>query len=211
MDQMHLVNPKNLRSFELEGVLEILSVVVEDLPEGEGPDSRFLGQLTEGVAEGLFLKPCLEPGRHEPLVVCGGKGLIEGAPAGLAPEAPGVDGDPDPLSVDREVPNPLFPASETDQGSGPTMNAPVGRGDCFGFDLVVPIGVIDLEDAVGGKVQEVRIHGVVLGEKSRKSSHSIHSAHYPSSSVVNPICFLFSAGGSISCRIASNNPIMASS
>ena len=153
---MHLVDPQDLRSLEPEGVLETLCVVVEDLPDGDGPDSRLFGQLAEGVAEGFFLKPCLEPGRHEPLVIHGGKGLIERPPAGLAPKATGIDGDPDPFPVDGEVPNPLLPSSEADQGTGSAMNAPVGRRDCLGLDLVVPFGILDLEDAVGGKIQDVQ-------------------------------------------------------
>ena len=157
-DQVHLVDPQNLRSLKTEGILEILGVVVEDFPDGEGPDSRFFRQLAEGVAEGLLLKPGLEPGRHEPLVVHGGKRLIERPSAGLAAEAAGIDGDPGPFPVDGEVPNPLFPASETDQGTGSAMNAPVGKRDCLGLDLVVPVGILDLEDAVGGEVEYVVNH-----------------------------------------------------
>ena len=40
---------------------------------------------------------------------------------------------------------------------------------------------------------------------------SCRGMHHSSSSGLNPIRFLFSAGGSISWRIASNNPMMASS
>ena len=161
-DQMHLVDPQDLRGLEAEGILEILGVVIEDLPDGEGPDSRLFRQLPEGVAEGFFFKPRLEPGRHEPLVVYGGKWLIEGPFAGLAPEAPGIDGDPDPFFVDGEVPDPLLPASEADQGARPTMDASVRRRDCFRFDLVIPVGILDLEDAVGRKVQDVRFPPLVL-------------------------------------------------
>ena len=156
-DQGNLIDPQNLRSFEAEGVLEVLSVVVEDLPDGEGPDPGFLGQLAEGVAEGLFLKPGLEPGRHEPLVVYGGKWLIEGPSAGLAPEASGIDGDPDPFPVNGEVPDPLLPASEADQGAGTAMNTSVRRRNGFRFDLIVPVGILDLEDAVGRKIQNIGI------------------------------------------------------
>ena len=210
-DKVDLVDPQDLRGLETEGILEILGVVIEDLPDGEGSDFRLLCQLAEGVAEGLFLKPGLEPGRHEPLVVDGRKGLIEGPSTGFAAEAPGIDGDPDPFSVDGEVPDPLLPASESNQVDGTAMDASSGRGECFGLDLVVPVGILDLENTVGGKVQEVWIHGIVLVENSRKSSHIVQSDHYPSSLVVKPIGFLFSAGGSISWRIASNSPIMASS
>ena len=157
-DQVYLVDPQDLRGLETEGILEILGVVVEDLPDGEGPDSRLFRQLAEGVAEGFSLKPCFEPGRHETLVVYGGKWLIEGPFAGLAPEAPGIYGDPDPFPVDREVPNPLFPASEADQWAGAAMSASVGRRECFGLDLIVPIGVLDLEDAVGGEVENIGGH-----------------------------------------------------
>ena len=155
-DQMHLVDPQDLGGLEPEGILEILGVVVENLPDGEGPDSRLFGQLAEGVAEGLFLKPGLEPGRHETLVVHGGKGLIERPSAGLAAEAPGIDGDPDPLPVDGEVTDPLLPVAETDQGTGTAMNTPVGRRDCFDFDLIVPVDILDLKNAIGGKIQDVQ-------------------------------------------------------
>ena len=161
-DKVDLVDPQDLRGLEPDGVLEVLSVVVEDLPDGEGPDPGFLGQLAEGVAEGLFLKPGLEPGRHEPLVVYGGKWLIEGPSAGLAPKAPGIDGDPDPFPVNGEVPDPLLPASEADQGAGPAMNTSVRRRNGFRFDLIVPVGILDLEDAAGRKVQEVRFPSLVL-------------------------------------------------
>ena len=155
---MHLVDPQDLGSLEPEGVLEVLGVVVEDLPDSEGPDPRLLGQLAEGVAEGLFLKPGFQPRCHEPLVVHSGKDLIEGPSAGLAAEAPGIDGDPDPFPVDGKIPDPLVPASEADQGIRSAMNALVGRGDGFGLDLVVPVGVLDLEDAVGGKIENIGRH-----------------------------------------------------
>lgn len=70
------------------------------------------------------------------------------------------------------------------------MDATSGRRDGLGLDMVVPFGILDLEDMVVGKVQDVRFYSL---------------------SVVNPIRFLFSCGGSISCRIASNSPMMASS
>ena len=107
------------------------------------------------MTEGLFLKPPLQPGRHEPLVVHGRKGLIEGPSTGLAAEAPGIDGDPDPLPVDGEVTDPLLPVAETDQGTGTAMNAPIGRRDCLSLDLVVPVGELDLKDAVGGDIQNI--------------------------------------------------------
>ena len=155
-DKVDLVDPQDLRGLETEGILEILGVVIEDLPDGEGSDSRLLCQLAEGVAEGLFLKPGLEPGRHEPPVVYGGKWLIERPSTGLAAEAPGVDGDPDPFPVDGEVPDPLLPASESDQVDGTAMNTPVGRRDCFDFDLIVPVDILDLENAIGGEIQDVQ-------------------------------------------------------
>ena len=65
------------------------------------------------------------------------------------------------------------------------------------------VSILNLENSLGGKVQEVRIHGVVLVEESGESSHIVHRDHYPSSPVVKPIGFLFFAGGSINCRIAS--------
>jgi|AAWO01.1.fsa_nt_gi hypothetical protein len=56
------------------------------------------------------------------------------------------------------------------------MDAAYGRRDGLDPDVIVPLGVLDLEDAVGGKIQNVRIYPL---------------------SAVNPIWFLFSAGGSI--------------
>ena len=153
---MHLVDSKDLGGLEPEGVLEILGVVVEDLPDGEGPDPRLLGQLAEGVAEGLLLKPGLEPGRHKPLVVHVGKWLIERPSAGLAPEAPSIDGDPDPFPVDGKIPDPLLPASKTNQGAGSAMNTSVGRRDGFSLDLVIPVDILDLENAIGGEIQDVQ-------------------------------------------------------
>ena len=155
-DEMHLVDPQNFGCLEPKGVLEILGVVVEDLPDGEGPDSRLFGQLAKGVAEGFLLKPGFEPGRHEPLVVHGGKRLIERPSAGLAAEAPGIDGNPDPFPVNGEVPDPLLPASEADQGTGPAMDASLGRRDYFGLDLIATVSVLGLENTVGGKIQEIR-------------------------------------------------------
>ena len=153
---MHLADPQDLGGLEPEGIPKILGVVVEDLPDGEGPDSRLPGQLAEGVAEGLLLKPCLEPGRHEPLVIHGGKGLKECPSKGFAKESPGIDGDPDPFPVDGAVPDPLLPASEADQGAGSAMNASVGRTDCLGLDLIVPAGILDIENMEDGEIQKIR-------------------------------------------------------
>jgi hypothetical protein len=48
---VHLVDPQDFGGLEPEGILKILGVVVENLPDGESPDSRLLGQLAEGVAK----------------------------------------------------------------------------------------------------------------------------------------------------------------
>ena len=60
--------------------------------------------------------------------------------------------------MDGEVPDPLLPASETDQGTGTAINTPVGRRDCLDLDLIVPVGILDLEDTVGGKIQNIGRH-----------------------------------------------------
>jgi len=173
---VNFINSQNFRGFNPQIVPKLIRIVVEHHPDRRIADPGFLGQVGEWVAEGPLFQPILEPCRHGPFGIHVREVLVKGPSAGFAPEAPGNDGETDPLPVNRKVPDPVLPASETDQVIGTAMDAAYGRRDGLDPDVIVPLGVLDLEDAVGGKIQNVRIYPL---------------------SAVNPIWFLFSAGGSI--------------
>ena len=187
---MDLVDPQDFGGLEPEGIPKVICVVVEHHPDRRIADPGFFGQVSERVPKGFLFQPFLESHRHGPFGIHVREEFVKGLPARFTSESPGYDGETHPFPVDREVPNPILPATEAHQSIGTAMDAAFGRRNGLGLDVVAPVGVLDLENLIEGKVQDVR---------------------FPSLSFVNPICFLFSTGGSINCRIASNNPIIASS
>ena len=161
-DQVDLVDPQNFRSLEAKGVLKLPPIIVEHLTDRRVADSRLFGQMGEGVAEGSFLQPGFQPDRHGPFGVDIGKGLIKRLPARFTAKAPGIDGESHPFPVDGEVADPVLPATEADQSIGTAMDAAFGRRNGLSLDVIVPVGVLDLEDSVGGKIQDVRFPSLVL-------------------------------------------------
>ena len=155
---MNLVDPQNFRSLETKGVLKLPSIVVEHLPDRRVADSRLFGQMGEGVTERSFFKPCLKPHRHGPFGVDIGKGLIKRLPARFTAKAPGINGKTDPFPVDGEIADPVLPPTEADQSIRTAMIASFGGRSGLSLNVIVPVDVLDLEDTVAGKIQDVRRH-----------------------------------------------------
>ena len=189
-DQVDLVDPQDFGGLEPKGILELPPIVVEHFTDRRVVDSCLFSQMGEGGAERSLFKPCFKPHRHGAFGGDIRKGLIKRLPAGFASETPGINGKTNPFPVEGKVSYPGLPATQAEQSLRAAMIASVGRSRGFSLNVIVPVGVLDLEDSVGGEVQDVRCHSL---------------------SGVSPICFLFSMEGSIHYRIASNNPIMASS
>lgn len=118
------------------------------------------------------------------------KGLITRLPSCFVIKTPGINGLTNSFPVDGEVADLVLSATEADQSIRTAMIASFGERSGFSLDVILPVSVLNPGNSVSGEIQDVRRHSL---------------------SGVNPICFLFSMGGSINWRIASNKPMMASS
>ena len=180
LDKVDFVNPHPLRRLEPDGLLQLVHVIAKHRPDGIFSATHFFGDAGKGALDRLPAHPVGQAGSHEAFVVHVRQRLVKRLGAGPALKASGVDVQPDPATMHRQIAHHLLTASEPYQVVGLAKLALEGR--LFGFcaDVVVVVVFFQRNDGVGGQIQNVRGHGFALGLREGDDFTGRHDGQYKS-------------------------------